>query len=270
MEANPVERSVTLPSGVTLPYVEQGDPAGAPMILLHAIADSWRIFEPLLARLPPSIHAIAPSQRGHGDASRPQSGYRVPDFVADVAAFMDALGLSAAVIVGGSSGGLIARRFAIAHPARALGLALLGSPATLRGNPAAQEAWERIFSRLADPLDPAFVRQFVLSTLAHPAAPERLEAVVQESLKAPARVWREMMAGILEEEFPDDLHKIVAPTLVVWGDQDAILPLSDQQALAAAIPGARLVVYPGAGHIFYWEEPQRVAAELAAFARALA
>jgi non-heme chloroperoxidase len=137
----------------------------------------------------------------------------------------------------------------------------------LRDKPGVQEAWDTTLSKLADPLDPAFVRRFALSTLVHPIAPELLEAMVQESLKAPARVWRDTMAGILEEEFPDDLHKIAASALVIWGDQDAILSLSDQQALAAAIPGARLVIYPGAGHAFYWEEPERVAKDLAAFVR---
>jgi non-heme chloroperoxidase len=270
MDVTPVVHSVTLPSGVTLPYAEQGDPSGVPMLFLHAVGDSWRTFEPLLHHLPPSIHAIAPSQRGHGDASRPETGYRVPDFVADLAAFMDALRLPAAVIVGGSSGGLIARRFAVVHPARTLGLVLLGSPATLRNKPAVQEAWDTTLSKLTDPMDPAFVRQFALSTLARPVSPEFLGTMVQESLKVPARVWRDTMAGILEEEFPDDLGKIAAPTLLIWGDRDAILPLSDQQALAAAIPGARLVIYPGAGHAFYWEEPAPVAADLAAFVRTLA
>jgi steroid delta-isomerase-like uncharacterized protein len=69
----------------------------------------------------------------------------------------------------------------------------------------------------------------------------------------------------LEDDSPGELDKIKAPTLIVWGDRDAILPRSDQESLAAAITGSRLVVYPGAGHAFYWEEPGRVASDLAAF-----
>ena len=270
MDARYVVRSVTLPNGVTLPYVEQGDPAGVPVVLLHAIADSWRAFELLLPHLPPSIHAIAPSQRGHGDATRPATGYRVPDFVADLALFLEALRLPPAVLVGGSSGGFIARRYVLAYPARTRGLVLLGSPATLRDKPAVREAVDTVFAALADPIDPAFVRGFGASALARPVPPDFMDLLVEESLKAPAHVWRETMAGILEEEFPDDLGKIAAPTLILWGDQDAILPLSDQQALAAAIPGARLVIYPGLGHAFYWEDPARVATDLATFVGTLA
>ena len=60
--------STTLPNQVTLPYVEQGDPAGDAVLLLHGITDSWRSFEGLLPHLPTSLHAFALSQRGHGDA----------------------------------------------------------------------------------------------------------------------------------------------------------------------------------------------------------
>jgi non-heme chloroperoxidase len=65
---------VELPSRVKLPYVEQGDPSGVPVVLLHGFLDSWRSFEPMLSHLPESIHAFALTQRGHGDASRPTAG----------------------------------------------------------------------------------------------------------------------------------------------------------------------------------------------------
>ena len=71
-------KSIALSTGVTLPYVEQGDPAGVPVLLLHGYTDSWRSFEDTLAHLPDSIHAIALTQRGHGDADRPATGYRRP------------------------------------------------------------------------------------------------------------------------------------------------------------------------------------------------
>ena len=261
----PVIRSVELPGRVTLPYVEQGDPSGVPIVLLHAIADSWRVFEPVLSKLPQSIHAFALTQRGHGDASRPARGYHSRDFTADLAAFMDAVHLDAAVVLGGSSGGFIARRFAIDYPERTLGLVFLGSPAILRDKPGVQELWDSTISELEDPISPDFVREFVESTLTRPVPQAFLETIVQENLKAPARVWRETFEGLLEDDSLEELHKIKAPTLIIWGERDAILPRSDQETLAAAIPGSRLLVYPGAGHAFYWEDPGRVASDLAAF-----
>jgi len=261
----PIVQSVELPNRVTLPYVEQGDPSGVPVVLLHAIADSWRSFERVLSDLPESIHAFALTQRGHGDASRPAKGYHSRDFAADLAAFMDALYLEAVVVVGGSSGGFVARRFALDHPGRTLGLVFLGSPAILRDKPGVLEMWDSTISELKDPISPDLVREFAEGTLTRPVPQAFLETIVQENLKTPARVWRATFEGLLEDDSMEELDKIKAPTLIVWGDQDAILPRSDQETLAAAITGSRLLVYPGAGHAFYWEDPGRVASDLTAF-----
>jgi pimeloyl-ACP methyl ester carboxylesterase len=260
-----VVKFIELASEVRLPYVEQGETSGIPVIFLHAIADSWHSFERVLAHLPGSIHAFAVTQRGHGDASRPADGYRTDDFAADLAAFMDAVHLEAAVIAGGSSGGFAARRFAIDHPERTLGLVLLGSPATLQDKRVAQEMWESTVSKLTDPIDPSFVRGFAEKTLAQPVPPAFFETIVRENLKVPARVWQATFKGLLADDSFGELRKITAPTLIVWGDQDAFLPRSDQEALRMSIPSSQLVVYRGAGHAVYWEAPDRVASDLMAF-----
>jgi non-heme chloroperoxidase len=266
----PATSSVELPHGVRLPYVEQGDPHGVPVLLLHGITDSWRSFERVLPHLPNSIRVFALSQRGHGDADRPAAGYRPQDFAADLAAFMDALKLGPAVITGHSMGASIAQRFAIDYPGRTLGLGLIGALTTWRGHPDFVELWTSIVSTLTDPIDPDFVREFQESTLARPVPPAFLETVVRESLKLPARVWKAvLLEGLLEADFSGELAKIQAPTLIFWGDQDA-LTRRGQEALTAAIAGSRLVVYPGAGHGLHWEEPERFAADLTAFAKDLA
>jgi pimeloyl-ACP methyl ester carboxylesterase len=127
------------------------------------------------------------------------------------------------------------------------------------------EAWDSTISKLTDPIDPSFVREFQQSTLTQPVPRAFLETLVQENLKVPARVWRATLEGLLQDDSFEELVKIKAPTLIIWGDQDAILPRSDQEALAAAVAGSRLVVYPGAGHALYWEEPARFASDLVAF-----
>lgn len=261
----PVIKSVELLNGVRLSYVEQGDPLGVPVLLLHGITDSWHSFERVLPHLPDSIRAFALSQRGHGDADRPAAGYRPQDFAADLAAFMDALELGPGVIAGHSMGASIAQRFAIDYPERTLGLVLVGSLTTWRGHPDFVELWDSVVSTLTDPIDPGFVREFQESTLARPVPPAFLETVVQESLKLPARVWKAvLLEGLLEADFSAELAKIQAPTLIFWGDQDTLTG-SGQEALTAAIAGSRLVVYPSAGHGLHWEEPERFAADLTAF-----
>ena len=130
-----------LRGGLELPYVTQGDPGGIAVVLLHAWLDSLRCFDPLLAALPERIRAFAFDQRGHGDAAKPADGYELRDFADDVGAFMDTVGLDAAVLVGASSGGYVAQRFAVDEPDRTLGLALLGSPAACAGRDRGSLTW---------------------------------------------------------------------------------------------------------------------------------
>jgi pimeloyl-ACP methyl ester carboxylesterase len=99
-------------------------------------------------------------------------------------------------------------------------------------------------------------------------SPAFLDTVVAESLKVPARVWRAAFAGFLEDDCLNDLGKISAPTLLLWGTRDALCSRGDEDALLQAIPGSRLVAYEGAGHALHWEEPERFAADVAAFAAA--
>lgn len=262
-------KSVALPGRTTLQYVEQGDRGGLPVVLLHGVTDSWRSFELLLPHLPASMHAFALTQRGHGDAGRPPSGYRIEDLAGDVAGFLDAQGLEAAVLVGHSMGSLVAQRCAIDRPERVRGLALIGAFATLRGNAPVREMWETTLSTLADLIDPGFVRDFQRSTVAREIPREFLDAVVAESLKVPARVWREAFAGMLADDHTPALGWIAAPALIVWGEHDAFADAAQQALLSQRIPGAALRVFTGTGHAPHWEEPERVAAHLAALAAAL-
>ena len=110
--------SAALPTGVRLQYIDNGDPDGVPVLLLPGYSDSWRAFEPVLPHLPGSIRAIAVSQRGHGDSSRPTAGYGTDDFAADAVALMDAIGLESAVVAGHSMGAAVAQRMALDHPER--------------------------------------------------------------------------------------------------------------------------------------------------------
>ncbi len=257
-------RSIELPTGVTLQYVEQGDPEGVPVVLLHGTSDSWRSYERVLPHLPGGIRAIAVTQRGHGDASRPTAGYRSQDFAADIAALLDALGIRQAVIVGHSMGGSIAQRFAIDYPERTRGLVLVGARATWHDHPEVLALGEFV-AGLEDPVDPAFVRDFQLSTLAQPVPPPYLEAVIAESLKLPARVWRSLFDECLfHADQAAELGRIGAPALVLCGGRDSFA-FDQQSGLVAALPSVSSQTYPDAGHALHWEEPERFAADLTAW-----
>ena len=257
-------KRVDLHTGVRLPYAESGSADGVPVVFLHGVIDSWRSFATVLPELPPSIRALAPTQRGHGDASRPSTGYDMGTFAADVAAFLDALGLQRALLVGHSMGAAVAQRFALDYPERTLGLVLIGSFARFATNSGLLEFHRTTIAPLVDPIPLAVVREFQESTLAGPIAPGFLEDKIAEGAKPPAHVWRAAFDGMLSDAHADRLGDIAAPTLLVWGEHDAFVPRSDQDALLAAIRGARLAIYRGIGHAVHWEAPARVATDIAA------
>jgi pimeloyl-ACP methyl ester carboxylesterase len=262
-----VVNAIALPTEVTLPYVEQGDASGVPVLLLHGFAGSWREFELVLPHLPGSLHTLALTQRGHGEASKPRNGYQIRGLAADLAAFVDALGIGSAVVVGHSMGSAVAQRFALDYPARTRGLVLVSACVDEPGHAKVQSFWESTVSKLSDPIDHAFLRGFLDTTLAQPVPEATLEIMIQEAQKVPARVWKALWRARLEGGSTLELGEIQAPTLILWGDRDGRCSRSDQETLLAGIPNSRLVVYPGAGHGLPYEEPERLADDLAAFVR---
>lgn len=247
---------------MTLSHASTGPASGTPLLLLHAWGEGRGSFDRLLPLLPPTVLAIAVDQRGHGDATRPASGYSLEDLAADIDAFLDALGISSAVLVGSSSGGYVAQQVAATRPHRVTGLVLLGSPRDLRGRPAFADEVDR----LTDPVDPAWVRESLTWFPRFHHVPEwYLEDRVRDGVRLPAHVWRAAFDGLLTSRPPTEVATITAPTLIVWGDRDGLLARADEEALSRAIPGSRFVVYEDTGHLVLWEQPERVARDLVAF-----
>jgi pimeloyl-ACP methyl ester carboxylesterase len=118
---------------------------------------------------------------------------------------------------------------------------------------------------MADPVPPDFAREFQASTLHVPLPEAFFERLVAESLKLPASVWRSAWEGLLAFDDVDQLGRIAAPTLLLWGERDALFSRAEQERLAAAIPSARLIVYPETGHCPNWERPELVAGDLHRF-----
>jgi non-heme chloroperoxidase len=257
-----------LTTGSTLHYAEQGDRSGEPIIFLHGYSDSWFSFSRVLPLLSSEYHAFALTQRGHGDSDKPQCCYTPEDFAADVDAFMDAVGIEEATVVGASTGALFAQRVVLSYPHRVSRLVLVGAqtPAN-EANEAVMGLREEVRA-LEDPVPPEFVRAFQESTIHQPVPQEFLDTVVSESLKLPARVWRDYLEGAVLSIDPDyvlALHEIDVPTLILWGEQDPLFPREEQERLAAAIPGATLRVYPETGHAVHWDRPEWVIRDLEEF-----
>ncbi len=118
---------------------------------------------------------------------------------------------------------------------------------------------------LADPINPDFARSFIADTSSENVPPEVIDVLADDTLKVPARVWHEMFASLLRYDDTHELARVVAPTMLIWGDQDALVSREMQAMLVERIPHVELIVYPGVGHTPRWDDPQRFAADLSAF-----
>lgn len=253
-----------LATGVRIRYAEQGDPAGHPVILLHGYTDSWFSYSRVMPELARRHRVYALDLRGHGDSDRPAAGYAMRDLAPDVVAFMEAKGVGRAMVVGHSMGSFVAQQVAVAAPERVAGLVLMSSATTMR-NMVGIEEFARAVDAMTDPVPPSFAREFQVSTIHHPIPAEFLEEAVAITGRLPARVWRELMAGMLATGPAVELGRNKISTLLLWGEKDALFPRSEQDALLAAIPGSILKVYPETGHALHWERPDKFVRDLEDF-----
>lgn len=257
--------SVTLVSGLSLSYAECGTKSEPAVLLLPGPTDSWRSYEPVLGWLPHWVHAIAVSQRGHGDSDKPDDGYGIDDFAGDAVELLDALEIDRAVLVGHSGSCLVARRVALDHPGRVAGVVLEASPTSLSGDAALEDFVNSVVLSLADPIDPDFARSFVADTSSEDVAPEAVDGIIEDVLKVPARVWHAMFSELLGYDDMAELTKLDAPTLLIWGDADALVSREMQDVLEDRIPNAELIVYSAVGHTPRWEDPRRFSEDVATF-----
>ena len=244
-----------LNTGVELHVAESGPADGRPVLFLHGYTDSWYSFSPILDKLSPDVRAIVPTHRGHGESDKPACCYRIEDFADDAVALLDALGVEKASVVGHSMGSFVALRIAISHPDRVDRLVLIGSGPT--GNTVPIREFAEVVQMLPDTVPFEFRREFQQGTAFGPLPEAFLLRVVEESGKLPGRLWRAAMSGILSFDVTEELHRIRASTLIVWGEHDGILLRADQDALLHGIPNSRLLTYPNMAHSPNWEDPAR-------------
>jgi pimeloyl-ACP methyl ester carboxylesterase len=261
---NARKQKVRLANGITLAYVELGDPKGEPLLLLHGYTDtsrSWTQVAPYLLR----HRLLIPDQRGHGGSDAPPCCYSAAVFADDARLFLDSMKVDKAAVAGHSLGSMVVMALAAEHPERVTKVALIGSTALVpvkRGD----WLWANAHA-LRAPLDPRsdFLREW------HPAnQPTRVdkvfaEAAMAEILAVPIHVWR----GVIRElaEVPAGRHAadIRASVLIMSGGKDPLFPPEHHAALVKAIPRAEARVFPDLGHNLTWERTAETGPALARF-----
>src|SRR5262245_37532697 len=150
--------SAQLKDGPRLHYAEQGDPGGRPILFLHGWPHSCFSFSRVLPFLPLSLHAFALDQRGFGESEKPDSDYGIDQFAADAVAFLDAMSIPQASVVGHSFGSFVTRRVALNYPERVDRMVLIGTSAAGSNSVTREVRKER--QVLDESVPEAFARSF--------------------------------------------------------------------------------------------------------------
>ena len=225
---------------------------------LGMTATGWWRTAPVLARA--GFRVIAFDNRGVGRSSRPPGPYSVTQMADDCIAVLDAAGESSAHVYGISLGGMIAQELVLRHPARVRSLVLgATTPGGRRAVPLADDV-RAFFERRGDmPAEEA-----VWASVPYNYGPqtrerhaERIGEDVAQRLRFPIEPdgYRAQLAAALDHSALDRLPTVAHPTLVVHGDADVMVPPGNGELLAGAIPGAELLLLPGAGHLFPTDAP---------------
>jgi pimeloyl-ACP methyl ester carboxylesterase len=240
-------------------YVEEHGSGGVPLLLIQGLGYSmwgWRYQLGAFDR-----RTIAFDNRGTGRSSTELGPYSMEQFAGDALSVLDALGVESAHVLGLSMGTFVTQCLALQAPERVRSLVLVGgSPGGPEHAPVPAETLDAWL--LSADLPPAeFVRRTMHLSFspgwseAHPAEYEQLVAARLEH-PTPAGCWREQFAAagrFLEQGAP--VERLDMPVLVVHGDADRVVPLSNGRLLARRIAGAELVVLPGRGHVVQLESP---------------
>jgi non-heme chloroperoxidase len=251
--------------GVSLRYDRTG--SGPAVLFIHGWTCNRTFWERQVHALRDRHTVITVDLRGHGESSRPRTGYTIRAMADDLEHLVRALAVPRIALVGWSMGGAVALELARRLGERTSALALVGSTPgglTDRKNPNAFPP-ERVTQMKADmEADTrAFLRALAPDVFKEGAASPLFAWTVGQIQKTPPHVVQGAFEGILAFEARKDLAQIRVPTAVLHGRHDAILPLGGGEALQRGIKGARLVVFEQSGHAPFLEETEAFNAALA-------
>ena len=239
-----------------------GDPRNPPVLLIMGLALSSRGWDRLPHQLARHFHVQIFDNRGTGKSARLGVAYRMHDLADDAAAVLDAAGLASAHVFGISMGGMIAQELALRHPDRIRSLALGCTFASWRKAkaPDARTKLDLLLLNLGR-VTPDRIARILVSKEWHERNPGSALEWLRRAERTALRYATAQILAVARHHALPRLSRIRAPTLVITGGNDRLIPPENSEVLARSIPGARLLVLPGAGHCFPLEkEPETIEA----------
>lgn len=244
--------------------------SGPPLLLIHGLGYARWGWEPVLPGLADEFDVILFDNRGIGESDAPPGPYTVADMAADATRVLDEAGVERAHVVGTSLGGMVAQELALSYADRVDHLVLA---CTTPGGPKAHPMPQVTVALIAEAatLEPTVaLRRFVENALAPATVAERPELVERIlahrfATAQDPEAWAAQAAAGVSFDAYERLDGLRAPTLVQHGSEDAVVDPRNADLLVRLLPHARLEEFPGTGHLFFWEQPERFVASITSF-----
>lgn len=235
--------------------------SGPPLLLIHGLGYARWGWEPVVEPLSRSFDVLLHDNRGIGESDAPPGPYTTAELAGDAVEVLDEAGVERAHVVGTSLGGMVAQELALGWPERVDRLVLASTtPGGAQAYPMPARTVELMQAR-------ATLREYVENALDPDPRPELVDRILahRERTAQQYEPWAAQAAAGAAFDARERLGALAAATLVQHGDGDVVVDPRNADLLATAIPGARLSVYPGAGHLIMWQEPERFVRELEEF-----
>jgi pimeloyl-ACP methyl ester carboxylesterase len=252
-------------NGLAVAYERTGD--GPALVLLHGFTHDSRVWRPQLGGLADQFTVVAWDAPGAGQSSDPPETFGIVDWADCLAEFLDVAGVHDADIVGLSWRGLLAQEFYRRHAARVRSLVLADTYAGWKGSLPEPVPEERLAACLRDASLPPneFVPKYLPSMFSESPRPEVRDELAHIMADFHPVGFRLMARAVAHADTRYLLPKIHVPSLLIWGDADVRSPMTVAHQMRDAIPGARLAVIAGAGHVSNLEAPAQFNAEVREF-----
>jgi pimeloyl-ACP methyl ester carboxylesterase len=232
---------------------------GPPILLIHGLGYARWGWGPVVGPLARRFRVLTFDNRGIGESEVPQGPYTARELANDALGVLDEAGVERAHVVGTSLGGMVAQELALAYPERVDRLVLA---CTTPGGAAAHPMPARTVALLGEAATLApevALHRFVENALATGADDELVERIFRLRLEHPPNPdgWQAQAAAGATFDALDRIGGIRAPTLILHGTDDGVVDVRNAALLAERIPDARVELFEGCGHLFFWEQPER-------------
>jgi pimeloyl-ACP methyl ester carboxylesterase len=248
-QPNPPQEKTAVIFGQNIRYIEAGQ--GPVVILLHGLGAAKEVWMASFGVLAAHYHVYAVDQIGFGHSDKPLLDYKIATFVDFLYEFMQGQNLSKATLVGNSLGGWVALEFAVQHPTMVEKLVLVDSA----GMP-----WTQTPAVDLNASSVAGMRAILESIFydKHMVTDQAARQIFADHVRNnDGYTIQRTLAGFASPQFEDTkLGAVHAPTLIVWGRQDELIPVASGEKMRDGIAGAKLVVFEQCGHVPQIEKPE--------------